>query len=152
VANSLTGSYRVVAAASGFSGSSVFNLQNTPAVAVQPTINAIVNAASFLGGAAPRSLQTIFGSNLATTIAMATTTALPLTLGGVTVTIGSTSAPLLYVSPTQINSQAPTELSTGQVVITVSPSLTSTASAPLALDAVAPGIFLQIQGSQGRRQ
>jgi uncharacterized protein (TIGR03437 family) len=146
VANSLTGSYQVVAAASGFSGSAVFNLQNTPAVAGQPTINAIVNAASFLGGAAPRSLQTIFGSNLATTIAMATTTALPLTLGGVTVTIGSTSAPLLYVSPTQINFQAPTELSTGQVVVTVSPSPTSTASAPLALDAVAPGIFLQIQG------
>jgi uncharacterized protein (TIGR03437 family) len=67
-------------------------------------------------------VQAIFGSNLATTTAMATTTPLPLTLGGVTVTIGSTSVPLLYVSCTQIKLQVPTELITGQVVVTVAPS------------------------------
>jgi uncharacterized protein (TIGR03437 family) len=143
-ASNLAGSYQVTASAAGFSGKAVFNLQNTPVTPGQPTINAIVNAASFIGGASPRSLQTIFGSNLATTTAMATTVPLPTTLGGVTVTIGSTQVPLLYVSPTQINFQAPTALSTGPVVVTVSPSPTSAASGPLLVGPVAPGNFLQI--------
>jgi adhesin/invasin len=52
----------------------------------------------------------------------------------------------LYVSPTQINFQVPTELSAGQVVVTVAPSATSAVSAPLEVDPAAPGIFLQIEG------
>jgi uncharacterized protein (TIGR03437 family) len=146
-ANNLPGPYQVTATAAGFSGTAVFNLQNTPATFGQPIIDAVVNAASFMPGGAPRSLQTIFGSNLATSTATANIVPLPTTLGGVTVTIGSTQVPLLYVSPTQINFQAPTELSTGQAVVTVSPSPTNTASAPFKVDPSAPGIFLQIQGN-----
>jgi uncharacterized protein (TIGR03437 family) len=149
-ASNLAGSYQVTATAAGFSGTAVFNLQNAPVMPGQPIISAIVNAASFLPGAAPWSLQTIFGSNLATATATAHTVPLPTTLGGVTVTIGSTQVPLLYVSPTQINFQTPTELSAGEVVVTVSPSPTSTASAPLEGDPSAPGIFLQIQGDATR--
>jgi uncharacterized protein (TIGR03437 family) len=145
-ASNVAGSYQVTATAAGFSGTAMFNLQNTAITPGQPIINSVVNAASFLGGAAPRSLQTIFGTNLATATATATSVPLPLTLGGVTVTVGSTQVPLLYVSPTQINFQTPVELGAGQFGVTVTLSPASMAAAPFAVSPVAPGIFLQIHG------
>ena len=57
----------------------------------------VVNAASFLENAtlAPGSIISIFGPHLANTTASATDPSnLPLTLGGVTVSIGSTTLPL----------------------------------------------------------
>jgi adhesin/invasin len=74
----------------------------------------IVNAASFkpdptlgtvlvVGG-----IYTIFGTNLASSVQTAAVYPLPTTLGGTTVTVGGIPAPLLYVSPGQINFQVPT--------------------------------------------
>jgi uncharacterized protein (TIGR03437 family) len=150
VANGAAGSYQVLATASGYAGSAAFSLQNTTPVAGEPTISAIVNSASFIPGASPGSLQTMFGSNLSTTIATAGAGALPVTLGGVAMTIGGRQVPLLYVSPTQINFQVPPDMGLGQVEVTVFQSATLLAKAALQLSPSAPGIFLQVPGAPTR--
>lgn len=76
-----------------------------------PTVNRVLNAASLTlpGGAsiAPGSLVSIFGSGMAGAPASASTNPLPATLGGVSVTFNGLPAAILYVSPGQINVQAP---------------------------------------------
>jgi len=144
VANETPGSYLVVATAAGFDGTAVFNLQNISVTRSDPVVIAVVNAASFTAGAAPGSMQTIFGNNLASATATATESPLPITLGGISVGVAGRQVPLLYVSPTQINFQLPPEASPGRVELVVSRGATSIASAPLLIDPTAPGIFLQI--------
>ena len=81
------------------------------AKAQPPVITRIVNAASFAGPPydkpAPGSIATIFGERLATATVTASPGALPRILGGVTVVIEGTAAPIFYVSPSQINFQVP---------------------------------------------
>lgn len=60
----------------------------------------------------------IYGSNLASTTATWNGD-FPTSLGGVTVTIDGKPAYLLYVSPTQINLQAPNDMATGTVSVTL---------------------------------
>jgi uncharacterized protein (TIGR03437 family) len=62
---------------------------------------------------APGSVLQIYGSNLASQTAAATTIPLTTTLGGTSVLIGGIPAPLYFVSPGQINAQAPFELPAG---------------------------------------
>ena len=90
-----------------------------PARKQAPTVSAggVVNAASFVPApdnfVAPLSIISIFGEDLALRTVTASATAagrLPVDLGGVTVRIGGVTAPLFYVSPTQINAQVPGEL------------------------------------------
>src|SRR5262249_8956917 len=74
----------------------------------QPSPKAIVNAASLTAGpVAPGSLISIFGSNLADATEFASATWLPRSLGGATLSINRVAAPLLFVSPSQINAQVP---------------------------------------------
>ena len=78
----------------------------------------------------PGSWLSIFGTNLATTTATWNND-FPTTLGGTSVKINGKSAYLWYVSPTQINLQAPDDTTTGPasvVVTTSSGSVTSTAT------------------------
>src|SRR5215471_11275698 len=65
----------------------------------------IVNAASLSSvSVAPGSIITIFGKQLTTGVAFANDVLNPpTTLGGTTVTINGSAAPLFFVSPTQIN-------------------------------------------------
>ena len=85
-----------------------------PSLAQKPEVfpGGVVNAATLAKAdasdywVAAGSLVAIFGRNLAATTASATSFPLPKTLAGTSVTFGGISAPLLYVSPTQIN--APT--------------------------------------------
>jgi uncharacterized protein (TIGR03437 family) len=80
-----------------------------------PAISSVVDAASYQPTLTDYGvLDTIFGSNLASGTAEASGYPLPTHLGGATVTVGGTSAPLLYVSPTQINFQSPTQ---GAIVV-----------------------------------
>lgn len=104
----------------------------------------VVHAATFLNTSiAPGQLFTIFGSNLANGIAAGTASgnAIPTTLGITSVTMGGVPCPLIYVSPTQINAQAPFEVTgpTAQVVVTVG----DTASQPAVvnIDTVSPAMF-----------
>lgn len=68
-----------------------------------PSAAALVNAASWLAPVAPRAIVSLFGAELAGANDAATSAPLPSVLGGVTVEIDSLAAPLLYVSPGQIN-------------------------------------------------
>ena len=97
----------------------------------------------------PGSLITIEGANLSdqTAIADMSGSYLPTLLGGVEVYIDGIQAPLLYVSPTQINTQVPFEVqdrtSVSIFVRSVRNDSSVTASVPVGLQIVAanPGIF-----------
>jgi IPT/TIG domain. len=90
----------------------------------------IVEAASYSAPIAPGSLVTIFGNNLATSEITATSIPLPAVLGGTSVLVDGVSAPLLYVSPNQINLQLPSSLPFNQAAqVTVVTSSGSSAPA-----------------------
>src|SRR5262249_20441148 len=79
------------------------------------------NSASFPPVYAPGMWLSIFGSGLSLTTKTATTAPLPLSLDNVSVTVNGVSAPVLYVSNTQLNVQIPYETSTqGAALVTVS--------------------------------
>jgi uncharacterized protein (TIGR03437 family) len=101
------------------------------------------------GALAPGSLAVVFGQNLAAVRTTATAPPFPIELGGVRVLLDGAAAPLLYVSPTQINFQVPSSLlpisganrRTVQLVV-VSPQGQSDPAMVL-LRRMAPGIFTQ---------
>lgn len=75
------------------------------------TIAAVLNGASYSTTLAPGTWAAIFGSNLAGSTATAQSVPLPTQLGDVkSVTVGGIAAPLLYVSPGQVNALIPFEL------------------------------------------
>jgi uncharacterized protein (TIGR03437 family) len=121
----------------------IFLLSAVRASAQAPLVEpgGVVDAASFTAPVVPGSLVSIFGSNLAGTGIAADVIPLPLALGGVSVSFNGIPAPLLYVSPQQINAQLPWEvLTAGPVSVVVS---NGTASAPQTVQvaAIAPGLF-----------
>jgi uncharacterized protein (TIGR03437 family) len=103
-----------------------------------PAPAAVVNAASFAPQVAPGSIATLFGSELANAAAGATGLPLPLTLAGASVEIDGLPAPLLYVSPRQINLLLPRNGGEAAVVVR-----DGVRSAPLLLRFAfwAPGLF-----------
>lgn len=70
----------------------------------------VVNAASYAQPVTPRSIVSIFGSNLAPVTQSAGTIPLPTEIAGTSVTWNGIKAPLFFVSPGQINLQVPTSL------------------------------------------
>jgi uncharacterized protein (TIGR03437 family) len=109
---------------------------------VSPAIAAVVNGASFAGGAlAPGEAITISGTNLANTTAQFTS-APPTTLGGTSVSINGQNIPLFYVSPTQINAQLPFEIPAGGATLKVTANGVTSTAASITVAAAAPGIFL----------
>jgi uncharacterized protein (TIGR03437 family) len=119
-----------------------------------PAIASVLNAASY--GAAPLAAQgfaTIFGTNLSKAPAQATTTALPITLGGMSVTITDSSgtnqpAQLDYVSPTQMNVLMPKNLAIGSATLTVS-SASGTTTYPATVAAISPSLFTADSSGSG---
>jgi uncharacterized protein (TIGR03437 family) len=113
-------------------------------VTTVPVINpgGLVGAAGATVSASPGGLASIFGTNLAPGIAFASAIPLPTTLGSVQVLVNGVAAPLIYVSPTQINFQIPYQTPTGtplQIVV-----VTNGVSGPalsLTLPPAAPAIF-----------
>jgi uncharacterized protein (TIGR03437 family) len=103
----------------------------------------VVNAATFERGAvAPGSLISIFGSNLAQAIASASAFPLPISLADTAVSINGVRAPLLYVSPTQINAQVPFEVQAGDATVVVSVSGKALAPSALRIEPAAPWTFI----------
>lgn len=124
------------------------------AMAQTPVISAggIANGASFglapNNAVTPGSLISVFGTNLASSAASADSIPLSTTLGGVSVTINGTPAPLNYVchlcvggAGDQLNIQMPWGVtgSTAQVVVTKNGSSSSPATVSVAQ--FNPGIF-----------
>src|SRR5947209_3324468 len=89
----------------------------TPVLAVFGQVSAVVNGASFAGPPSPGSVAAVFGANLASTTVQESTASLPVSLGGVTVTVNGVAAPLWYVSPGQINFEMPAEVEPGSASI-----------------------------------
>ncbi|MGD0013648.1 MAG: hypothetical protein ABSD56_04370, partial [Bryobacteraceae bacterium] len=121
----------------------------------QPAISSVVNAASFAPLTAPGTLATVFGTGLAPAAAAAATVPLPRQLAGTAVLIRdpsrdlSLAAPLLFVSPGQINFQVPFEFGAAPVEITVSNGAGVSPPFPMRLSTVAPGIFSKDGTGQG---
>lgn len=91
-----------------------------PPAAARPQVPAagVVNVGSFTTSAAPNGLVSIFGQNLGGA-GIASTTPLPLTLGGTCVTLNNSAVPLLMTSSGQINAQIPPELAAGRYSLLV---------------------------------
>jgi len=102
---------------------------------------AAVNGASFAAGpVAPGSVVSIFGANLARATGAATAVPLPRLLEATTVSIDGFAAPLFYVSPGQINAQAPYEVKPGKVMLAVTGEGQERTAGVLEIAEAAPGI------------
>jgi uncharacterized protein (TIGR03437 family) len=107
-----------------------------PAATVQVT-----DAAAFTSGpVAPGSLISIFG-NFGVTQAAAPSLPLPTSLSQISVTVGGRSAPLLFVSSTQVNAQVPFETADGNALVAVTKAGASFLSSSIAIARTAPKIF-----------
>ena len=104
---------------------------------------ALVNAASYESVVAPGSIGALFGANLTTQIQVAAVLPLPQTMGGVTVKIGGRTAPLFFVSPTQVNLQVPSGVAAGTATIEVfsGSSTTPLTTGTVTVAEAAPGVF-----------
>jgi uncharacterized protein (TIGR03437 family) len=106
-----------------------------------PSISAVVSAASFTPSITAGALETIFGANLAGGQIAQSSYPWPISLGGVGVKLNSTSVQLLYVSDTQINFYVPSSSPQGQVTLTVTTPSGASVSTNLTMATLAPGIF-----------
>jgi uncharacterized protein (TIGR03437 family) len=113
----------------------------------QPSVapGGVINGASFAKNQAvtPGSLVSIFGTGLASGLALAGSIPLSTALGDVqSVTFNSIPAPLVFVSPTQINAQLPWEVaSSGTTSVVVTRGGAASPAATVLLGAFSPGIF-----------
>jgi uncharacterized protein (TIGR03437 family) len=110
------------------------------------TNGGVVNGASFSTQAvAPGSLVAIFGSSLAAGTAAADTIPVSNTLGAVSVSFNNIPAPLLFVSPGQINAQMPWDVvpagGSGTVQVVVTNNGVPSAPQQVNIGPVGPGIF-----------
>jgi uncharacterized protein (TIGR03437 family) len=114
-----------------------------------PTITGVVNGASFQPGFESGSWVTIQGSDLSNTNPGRTWTAseivngaLPESLDGTSVTIDGKPAFVYYISPTQLNVQAPADSATGPVPVVVTNNGQQSAAFTAQLEAFSPAFFM----------
>lgn len=118
----------------------------TTAPAFSPT-SIVSSANGSPASLTPNGLATIYGSNLAfatqaVSLANVNQGALPTTLAGVHVIVGGLLAPLLYVSPGQVNFLMPANLQAGQTTVTLVRDSAATPASPVTLLEVAPAVFV----------
>jgi uncharacterized protein (TIGR03437 family) len=92
-------------------------------------------------GLAAQALGSIYGLGLAGTPEAAPGQPWPISLGGVSVTVDGRTAPLLYVSPVQINFEVPAGTTAGDVPLTVQTGLGNTLNLIGRVASMAPGLF-----------
>ena len=117
-----------------------------PLAAQTPNLpeNAIVNAASFAAGVptAPGSIVSIFGTNFASQLQIASSVPLSTSLGGVSVTFnGSAAAPLFFVSSAQVNAQLPFGLTGSTATVVVRNTAGQSATRTIQIAPFSPAIF-----------
>lgn len=108
-----------------------------------------VNAGSYGALNSPSSIIASFGSDLASGIAVAQSLPLPTSLGGTTVLVDGKPAGLFFVSPGQINYQAPEGLLPGTAMVSVQRDGVTVAQGELTIEPVSPGIFTADSSGQG---
>ena len=118
-------------------------LCQTPAVNPGGVQNTAGNASS--GAVAPGSLVSIFGSNLAGSMAFSDSAPLSTTVGAVSVTIAGYAAPIVSVGSNQINVQVPWETPTsdsaGPAAVVVTNNGTPAPPVNVTVAASAPSIY-----------
>jgi protocatechuate 3,4-dioxygenase beta subunit len=129
----------------------VFGFTPADPVGAKPTIlptNGIVNGAGYQPGITAGAWLSIFGDNLASSsrrwnpLTEIVGGKLPMSLDGVSVTVNGKPAAVYYVSPNQINVQAPSDDSTGTVQVTVTNSNGTSDPVTANLQTYLPGFFL----------
>jgi uncharacterized protein (TIGR03437 family) len=128
---------------------SAVSLQLTAAVAAAatpaPSQGGITNAANYSGAVlTPGSLLSIFGSGLADSTAKADKLPLPADLAGTQVLISGAIAPLLYVSPLQIDAQAPFGLEGAEATVVVRRWGLESAAVRVPIAEAGPGLFAPV--------
>jgi uncharacterized protein (TIGR03437 family) len=138
-------------------GVSVTVTQPAPTTVPLPPIQAVVNAASYIGGpVSPGEMVTIFGTVIGPpTPAYATvdpsTGKLATTIGGVQVLFSGTPAPVIYASSTQVSAVVPYEMaSVANPSVRITYEGQTSAAYPLSLAASAPGLFSQNASGGGQ--
>lgn len=126
----------------------VAGYSQTPVVASGGVLNAASNDKT--GQVAPGSLVSIYGTELAASLSQSGSIPLSTQLSGVNVTINNLTAPLLFVSPGQVNAQVPWDIlallppgTNGSFQVPVVVTRNGAKSDPInvAVAAAAPGIF-----------
>lgn len=131
-------------------GMVTLNVPQEPA----PTIQSVVNAASLQTSLSPGASVSVLGSYLTGPTQSTTyddTGFYPTSVAGTSVTFNGTAAPLVYVSPSQINAIVPFALAgqtSGQVVVQRFQQVSNTFTLPL--QAASPGIFTATQNGNGQ--
>ncbi|MBI3698307.1 MAG: hypothetical protein HY238_26155 [Acidobacteria bacterium] len=130
-----------------------------PVLAQAPDVfeNGVVNGASFTPfgrpghPTAPGSIVSIFGTNLASGLAQASSIPLSTSLGGTSVTFNGTPAPLFVVTAGQINAQLPAGLtgSTATIVVQRAGAGSSTPRT-IQIAPTSPAIFTDPPGGAGQ--
>jgi uncharacterized protein (TIGR03437 family) len=125
----------------------------------QPVVNAggVLNSGSYsTNGVAPGSIVSIFGSNLASAVALASSVPLSTGLGDVTsVTFNNIPAALFFVGPIQINAQLPWNVlpsgsTSGTANIVVTRSTGASVAQTVTVVPAMPGIFTVTQNGLGQ--
>ncbi|MBI3934350.1 MAG: carboxypeptidase regulatory-like domain-containing protein [Acidobacteria bacterium] len=120
-------------------------------VTVNPTMaSPLREGAGFGTTLAPGGFISIFGTDLAESLASASAIPLPTSLGGVSVKIGNRFAPLISVSPGQVNALVPFEVSGSVNVQVVTGPDGAGNIIPVTLSPTAPGIFATNQQGFGQ--
>ncbi len=111
---------------------------------------AAVNAADFRPGPLTAdSIAAAFGLNMANRVDFAQSLPLPTSLSGTTLTVNGIPAPLLFVSPTQINFIVPSAVSLGGAVFIVSSPMGTYSLANVPIVATWPAIFTADSSGKG---
>ncbi len=110
-------------------------------MAAVPTIQSVTDSAGYGPRVAPGSIASLFGTGLASTNAQASGFPLPTALGGSSVSVGGVLAPLIYVSPGQINFQVPSSTGSGNANVVVNGPGGASASFSFTVTAQAPAIY-----------
>jgi uncharacterized protein (TIGR03437 family) len=123
-------------------GNSVIRVLNATAA------GGVTNAGSFASKVSPGALASIFGTGFGSLTQQADlgliSNALPTVLGGISVMVNGAAAPLLFISPGQVNFQIPwktTANSSGNAVVAVLVNGVAGAVVQVPLQTAAPGLF-----------
>lgn len=139
------GNQNVVLSAGGVNSPALSLPVGQVVTSLGPSINAVVNGASFQPGIAANAWFTITGANLSPVTNDWSNNIvdgkLPTTLDTVSVTVGGQPAYVDFVSPTQINAVAP-NVAAGTATVVVKNSLGTSAPASVTVQTAGPAFFL----------
>lgn len=96
----------------------------------------------------PGSIVSIYGVNMASALQVGPSSPLSQTLSNVTVSMNGELAPLLFVSPDQINAQVPLDLPDGSYTLTVHTDGSQDVSTSFTVARNAPGLFNTVVNGQ----